>query len=83
MNVKILVPLVAFALLAACSDRNNDTGVGGNTTQSPEPPAPTTATPGVPPENPPMETPPAETPPADTPPAESPPTESPPPPTNQ
>ena len=78
MNTKYLLPLFAVALFAGCSDRSNDTGVGGNSGQSPEPAAPTTATPGTPPEPPPMETPPTETPPAETPPAEQPP-----PPTNQ
>ena len=63
MNLKILIPLCFATALMACSDRNNDTGVGGETTGTPDT---TTATPdstgGT------AEMPPADTAPTDTPP---------------
>jgi hypothetical protein len=75
MNAKLLVPLIATAaLLAACGNRNNDTGVGGNsdsgagTTNTPDDTATTPggtagesgSTPATPPDT-------AAPPPADTP----------------
>jgi hypothetical protein len=46
MNMKILIPLcAAAALFTACSDRNNDTGVGGeSTTGTPDTTAPDSTT---------------------------------------
>ncbi len=68
---KYLIPLCgALALIAACSDRDKDTGVGGDTATPPSDTAPgTTSTPATPTDvPPPSDTAPAETPP---PPADS------------
>ena len=62
MSTKFLIPLcAAAALLAACSDRDKDTGVGGNSDNEMSPG--TTTTPAQPSETPP--------PPTDTPPPPS------------
>src|SRR5688572_5948095 len=77
MSMKFLIPLCAAALLAACSDRDKDTAVGGDTPETATVPD-STATPTTPGTPPPSDTmPPAEAPPpAETPP----PSETPPPP---